>query len=471
MIERLIQALNTEAAGEALSALCSEAKTKAGREAIETALGSHERLHALLQSESPKVRKNVYRLLGALQNQSDAAALSAALQTETTLFAVPSLLLALGSLGAEDALKAYRVPVSESPETDKHVAAITAAYAKAMQQFDRIEIEPLSRLPAAREILCCAPKGFSRELREELDALGFTGTVKGDAVRIVTADVARLYKATCMVEALLPIAQGVPVEPVAIARAVGQCIGKRYRIELRGYLKDRAKLIERLKPRLNGVNAPSNYDCELRIECCGEEADLYWKLWNVPDERYPWRKETIPASIHPATASALVRYARRLTDEPPAVMDPFCGSGSLLFSAEQAFITKGLLGVDCSAKAIAIARKNAAAGNSRARFVCRDVLRFTTKRGAGLIVSNLPFGNRVGSHKENEQLYAGFVKKLPSLLSDGGAAVLYTTEGKLLERLLKANKNLTVLESFRTDAGGLSPRVFAVKKADAVNPL
>ncbi|MBR0081709.1 MAG: methyltransferase domain-containing protein [Clostridia bacterium] len=464
MIEALVQTLETEAAGEALSALCSEAKTKAGREQIEVALGTHETLYALLETGTPKVRKNVYRLLGALENETDIPVLARALETETTLFAVPSLILALGNLGAEEVLCGYTVPASESPETDKHIAAIAAAYGKAMQQFDRVEAERLYRLPAAREILCCAPAGFAKELQEELDALGFAGKIAGDAVRITAADVARVYRATAMTEALLPIAARVPLDPAALAKAVGPCIGKRYRIELRGYLKDRAKLIERLKLRLDGVNAPSNYDCELRIVCHGEDADLYWKLWNVPDERYPWRVGTVPASIHPATASALVRYARKLVDAPPAVFDPFCGSGSLLFAAEAAFLTKGLLGVDCSAKAIAIARKNAEAAGSKARFVCRDILRFDSPRGAGLIVSNLPFGNRVGSHRENEALYARFVHKLPGLLSDGGAAVLYTADGKLLERLLKAESRLELAASFRTEAGGLKPVVFAVRK-------
>ena len=466
MIATLVNNLTTEAAGESLSALCSEAKTKAGREAIEAALGGRETLYALLLSESPKVRKNTYRLLGALQNPKDLPKLTESLQTETTLFAVPSLILAIGALGGEKTLRAYRVPASAGPETDKHVAAIAAAYGKAMQQFDRVETETVYRLPNAREILCYVPKGFSAQLREELESLGFSTALQGDAVRIVTADIARVYRATCMAEALLPIAKDVPLEPIPIANAVGKCIGKRYRIELRGYLKDRAKLIERLKARLDGVNSASNYDCELRVQCSGETADLFWKLWNVPDERYSWRRETIPASIHPATAAALARYAGHLADASPAVLDPFCGCGSLLFSAEAAYPCRGLLGVDLSGKTVEIARKNAKAGNSRARFVCRDIQRFTTERGATLVLSNLPFGNRVGSHRGNEALYARFVQKLPSLLAKGGAAVLYTADGKLLERLLKANPRLEFLSAFRTEAGGLSPWVFAVRKRE-----
>ena len=144
-------------------------------------------------------------------------------------------------------------------------------------------------------------------------------------------------------------------------------------------------------------------------------------------------------------------------------MDPFCGSGSLLFCIEKVCRCKSLIGVDKSGKAVEIARKNAKTGESRVRFVCRDILQFTAKQGANLIVSNMPFGNRVGSHSGNEKLYAAFVRKLPYLLADNGTAVLYTAEGKLLERLIRSDNRLKLLESFRTEAGGLSPWVFAVK--------
>lgn len=465
MIHKLVCDLSDESPAEALSALCSFAKTKQGKSEIEKELSGRENLYRLLKSDSAKVRKNTYRLIGALGDQNDIPALSEALRMEETLFAVPSLLLALGSLGAEETLRSYQIPVSESPEQDKHIAAITAAYEKAAGQFSTETRQIRQRLEKEREILCFAPKGFSGTLKEELEGLGFDTSVRGNAVSVVTADIARVYEADCMTEALLPIAKDVPLNASAIAGAAGKCIGTRYRIELRGYLKDRAKFIEQLKGRLNGANSTSNYDCELRIECRNTTADLYWKLWDVPDTRYPWRTGTIPASIHPATASAIAKYAKRYCpDKDIRVMDPFCGSGSLLFCMEKTGRCRSLIGIDRSGKAIETARKNARAVESRVKFVCRDILQFMAKQGSDLILSNMPFGNRVGSHGGNERLYAAFVRKLSYLLADGGTAVLYTAEGKLLEKLINADSRLKLAESFRTEAGGLSPWVFVIKK-------
>jgi 16S rRNA G966 N2-methylase RsmD len=464
-VPELFEKLNGEAAVEALSALCAIAKTKQGRAEIEACLSDRSILSALAGSEQPKVRKNVYRLIGALENEADAPLLIHALETETTLFTVPSLILALGRLNEKDALLSYRIPVSESPETDKHIAEITLAYEKATQRFEKAPESTLETLPEPREILCFAPKGFAKELKDELSALGLSGRIQGDAVRVVTADIARVYRANCMIEALLPIAYDVPMEPKAIAAAAKTCIGTYYRIEIRGYLRDRGGFIEKLKAHLSGRNNPSAYDCELRIDSRNDRCDLYWKLWNVKDARYPWRKGTLPASIHPALGYALARYALSLTKcEHPAVFDPFCGSGSLLFAAESQARCRALTGVDKSSTAVATARENAKAAKSRARFICRDILHFEAKEGADLVISNLPFGNRVGSHRENEALYARFLRRLPYYMNEQGVAVLYTADGRLMEWLIKENPQLTLREKRRTAAGGLSPWVFVIEK-------
>ncbi len=463
--------LNGEHAAEALSALCVLARTKQGRTEIGSLLGDRAILVSLSESAQPKVRKNLYRLIGALENAADVPILARALQTEETLFAVPSILLSLGKLGAKDVLESYRIPVSASEDMDKHVAEITLAYEKAMQRFETVDAAPVERLSREYEIFCMAPHGFAKELQTELSELGFPGRIKDDAVCIRTADIARVYRADCMTEALLPIAFDVKMDPRAIAGAVKTCIGTNYRIEVRGYLKDRSGFIEKLKTMLSGHNNPSAYDCELRIDSRNDACDLYWKLWNVSDLRYPWRKGTIPASIHPALAHALARHAMPFVKEArPSVFDPFCGSGSLLFAAETVADCRSLLGVDKSGTAVSIARENAKAGNSRARFVCRDILRFEARDGADLVLSNMPFGSRVGSHRDNESLYARFVRRLPNLMRNDGAALLYTTEGKLLERLIRENPRLTLKEKLRTYAGGLSPWVFVIEKTPANGP-
>ena len=150
-IAQWVDELQGEHAAEALSALCVFAKTKQGRAEIESRLSDRAVLSLLSQSEQPKVRKNLYRLIGALGNERDLPILRRAVETEQTLFAVPSILLSLGKLGAKDVLEAYRIPISESEETDKHIAEITIAYEKAMQRFETVDERRIEARQAGEE--------------------------------------------------------------------------------------------------------------------------------------------------------------------------------------------------------------------------------------------------------------------------------------------------------------------------------
>ena len=80
------------------------------------------------------------------------------------------------------------------------------------------------------------------------------------------------------------------------------------------------------------------------------------------------------------------------------------------------------------------------------------------------LYANLPFGNRVGSHTDNEALYRGLAARLPDWLSEDGIALLYTMEHRLLQRCLREEPRLTLLGRTRTEAGGLMPQVFVLAK-------
>ena len=49
-------------------------------------------------------------------------------------------------------------------------------------------------------------------------------------------------------------------------------------------------------------------------------------------------------------------------------------------------------------------------------------------------------------------------------MNEHGVAVLYTADGRLMERLIKDHPQLRLREKRRTAAGGLSPWVFVIEK-------
>ena len=467
-LTRLVAEIETNPA-EALSALCATVKKQAAREIVLELVENRASVCTALESPDPKARKNAARLLGALERGSDAPALIAALNREETRFVVPSILLALGSVGgteAQTALLAYAAPEAMDESEQKHVLEIRTALEKARASLERdVPLPPRRKLDAPRDILAVSPEGFPSILNGELAALGFAGEEYSDGVLVHTDNLKKLFAARCALEFLLPAGIRLPFTPAAIASAVEGILTRPYRVELRHYEGDRAAMIRQITLALGGGDNPSRYADELRIVCNGAVCDVYVRPCDVPDTRFAYRKQSIPASIHPAMAACLARYALSfVTASKLFALDPFCGSGTLLFELEKAAPGAILFGLDISDFALKAARANALAAKSGARFLQKDVLKFEPREPFDLIVTNMPFGNRVGTHETNEPLYRDFVRLLPRLLAPGGVAVLYTMEHRLLAACLKREPGLTVAADMRTEAGGLNPRITVVKK-------
>lgn len=461
-----------EAAASALSALVELAGTKAMRERIDALLSDRKQLYALLCADAPKVRKNTARLIGALARERDAAALFAALFSEDTLFVTPSILLALGSVGgdgARAAVRAYSAPVPADETQQKHCREIAVARDKAASRLSADEPLPVYALDRPREVLLVAPEGFSATLCEELAGLGYAprGVAKGALVTV--SDLAPLFRARCFQQLLLPVAANVPLDPGEIAAVAAPELTLPWRVELAGYEGDRRAFIETLVASLPKGNAPSHYALELRVECKGPRCDVFLRPASVPDARFAYRKKVLPASIAPATAACLARLAMDTwrmmrADGVPAAFDPFCGSATLLIELSKYVPGAQLFGTDVKLAALDAARENCLAAGVRARFIQKDCTRFVPKSPFDIIVSNMPFGNRVGTHDNNEALYRALVHSLPSFLNDGGVAVLYTAEYRLMQACVGREKRLVETASLRTEAGGLLPWVFVLQK-------
>ena len=466
-LSALVSAISTEPV-TSLSALAAHAKKRAPREILERLFSDRAVLYAQLSAPEPKARKNAARVLGAFENRRDAEALILALQTEQTRFVIPSILLALGAIAgdaAQAAITAYVPPEAADETEEKHVLDIVEAHEKAKAALSRdIPLPPRTRLSQPHELLLVAPLAFGQLLLKETSSRGFTATLTDDSVHVTTDQIKSLQEIRCALEILLPLGSGLPLDAEQIASIASPVLTRPYRIELRNYSGDRAALIRAVSAALGGGDNPSRYADELRIVVSGERCDVSIRPKDVPDTRFAYRKRALPASIHPVQAACLARYALSfISAARPRTLDPFCGSGTLLFELERAVPT-ALIGVDSSERALDAARENAAAAHSAARFVHKDILKFEPRDPFDLILTNMPFGNRVGTHTTNEPLYREFVHALPKLLAANGVAVLYTMEHKLLSACLKNEPGLALAAELTTEAGGLNPRVTVVRR-------
>lgn len=119
----------------------------------------------------------------------------------------------------------------------------------------------------------------------------------------------------------------------------------------------------------------------------------------VPDPRFVYREQDVPAASHPPLAASLAWLADRAENE--VLWDPFCGSGLEIIESALLGGVKKIYGTDLSEVAIDITRKNVQAAGVAlipAEFACCDFRDFAVKLGAqsvSLIITNPPLGRRV----------------------------------------------------------------------------
>ena len=461
---------------KAASFLCRAAKKKQFREQIVSLASTRDfaELYSALRSSDNKLRKNTARLAGELALPEFDEQLINALSRETVRMVIPSIILALGAVGtdkARDALTAYEVAPAADESEKKHEREERDALTKALASFSKGKRHVFTRyekIPALR--LICA-RGMGKYVAQDCTLADIDVVSYADSSVIVKGtDLERLMNVRSFREILIPVCKA---DEYARARELILDIldnthektdePYRYRIEYKGTGNRKAE-IQRLGallscPRM--VNTVSDYEVEVRAE---ENGDIKLRLFTHPDVRFAYRKCALPASIAPANAASVMSFVREFLRPDAVVLDMCCGSGTMLFERELAMPCREIIGVDISQKAIDAARENARAAKSQAVFVKKDLRHFYVREKTDEIISNLPFGSRVGTHTDNRDLYGDIARKAKNeWLNDGGICVLYTTECRLLKEIME-EAGFSLLKETKTDAGGLLPVVMVFKR-------
>ena len=178
-----------------------------------------------------------------------------------------------------------------------------------------------------------------------------------------------------------------------------------------------------------------------------------------------WRKEFVPAGINPSLAYILCMIAE--LKEEDIVLDPFCGSSVIPITALKYFNVKRVICSDISEKAISASKENfkvAGIEESKYKLFRSDIKSIKlSKRNIDKIVTNLPYGIRVGDHSGNIEIYKSLELLAKKLLRKRGLIVLLTQEKKLIREVFR-KEEWNIKSLARVNEGGLLPEVFVIKK-------
>ena len=179
--------------------------------------------------------------------------------------------------------------------------------------------------------------------------------------------------------------------------------------------------------------------------------------------RRDWRKEYVSAGINPSLAYIMCMIAD--LKENDILLDPFCGASTIPITAIKYFNIKRCICIDISDSAIVKSKQNflnAKIEEDRYKLFRKNIRDIKlNKRNIDKIVSNLPFGIRVGDHEDNISVYTHLEELSNRLLRKKGSIVLLTQEKKLVQEVFK---NWDIKSITQVNEGGLLPEIFLIKR-------
>lgn len=263
------------------------------------------------------------------------------------------------------------------------------------------------------------------------------------------------------------------------------------------------------------------FDREVRIDITDRAATLGTQLNRTPlDKRYSWKYRprvtlrTVVAYAMLDLAATLPRGASAATagdapaslTHPTAILDPFCGSGTILLEAAHRFPEAILVGSDYKTEMVDGARQNIeAAGlsssstqsgsadlpgssapsnalglsgppgrsgaSSRIELEVADARDLDSPRVVrrfDLIVTNPPYGNRLHRSVDFNALYEKFLGGAWSVLKPGGRVVMLAGRRRgVLNRVLERLGLFEIAHVRVIETGGVYPGLFVLDRVDA----
>jgi precorrin-6B methylase 2 len=180
-----------------------------------------------------------------------------------------------------------------------------------------------------------------------------------------------------------------------------------------------------------------------------------------------WRVCNLPGALNAAVASAMTGLTR------PAPGDVYlnlaCGSGTLLVERALLGPAGRLIGCDVDAEALACAARNvAAAGLRDVELTDWDATRLPlADRSVDALTVDLPFGQLVGSHALNAELYPGLLAEAARVARPGARLVAISQQIRLLERSVDAaywNVEEILRPTLSTSGGPIKPGIYVLRR-------
>lgn len=429
----------------------------------------------LLQHEDAKVRKNTALMIGELGRNELLEALFSAYKKEQQLFVKSSYLKAMQKFDCSSYLEQlkeiYRTLLEEEPpeENKKHIRQELRELEILLSKEEGHKRHSFCGYDIESEVVLTTDKGYAGITAEQVKNARVA--VSSTGVKVRTKNLKPVTHIRTFREMLFGIhcKEKIEKEPNSAAgRLLESDLMELLSQHLKGqppyyfrmnilspmeteeknaFLKQVATGLEEKSGR-RLINSANDYEIEIRfIQSKDGTFQPYLKFYTMPMERFRYRKNALPVSIHPAQAALLMRLALPYLSEDACVLDPFCGVGTMLIERKAAYPAKALYGVDTYGDAIQGARENTELAGENIHYVHRDFFDFTHRDKFDELIANMPAKGKK-TKEEQDTFYRQFFEKAGTLLKKRGIMVLYTNETGFVKKQLRLHREFGLLKEY-----------------------
>ena len=192
------------------------------------------------------------------------------------------------------------------------------------------------------------------------------------------------------------------------------------------------------------TSAATGYECEIYFP---ERPDgtfgIYIWFSSMGDKRFSYRRAVEPTSMSAVRAATMIEMLHPYIIEANTVLDPMCGTGTLIIERKRHGDTGNVFATDISAQMIAQARENAALASEHIHFIQRDYFDFTYDGYFDEIITELPdLYHR--NDREKKTFFKSFLKKSISITTEGAIMGILTGDADIFSSLIAGFKELEV---------------------------
>jgi tRNA (guanine6-N2)-methyltransferase len=178
------------------------------------------------------------------------------------------------------------------------------------------------------------------------------------------------------------------------------------------------------------------------------------------------RLYTQRTSLKSVVAYAMLRLAE-LPHEGGALLDPFCGSGTILMEAASVFPQFTIYGSDSSDKAVEGTRRNLQQAGAVAAQLCHCNAQAVDEAYGGTrfraIVTNPPYGVRLFRGRDLYVFYRDFLQSAYKVLEPGGKVVVLVWQRGVFNRAVHNLGLFRVVHKRWVETGGIFPRIYVLE--------